>query len=78
MPTALIFVDLSYLAAQRFYEDHKEQLNFLGYLMFVLLLSLAVNGNAHGEEYQVRFLPFRIPACSSAWQSSNNSMVTAS
>ena len=41
----------------KFYKDNKQAMDFLGYLTFVILFSMAVNANSHGEEFQVCALP---------------------
>jgi len=42
-----------WLAIKQFHKEHQEVLDFLGYLIFVVLFSLAVNANSHGEDFQV-------------------------
>ena len=52
-----------YMAAKRFYNENTEVMNFCGYLAFVILFSVAVNANSHGEEFQVCSLCKAPSAC---------------
>ena len=40
-----------YEAAKDFFAENKEVLGFVGYLAFLVLFSVVVNENAHGEDY---------------------------
>lgn len=54
-------------AIKHFHAEHHEVLAFAGYLVFVLLYSLAVNENAGGEDFQRHNLAVKAVIAQSEW-----------